>query len=361
MRKTNFMAQYLNKKMSNNSNRYQAIDSLRGIAALIVVFFHFTMYRPEAQFGFKLGITGVDLFFIISGFVIYMSINKAHNSLDFVINRISRLYPTYWTCVTFTFILLSVYSIFINGGLGKINFIQYLGNMTMFQFYLKISDIDGPYWTMIIEMTFYIGILLLFHFKMLKHLKIIGIGLCVLVVIMTTFWGDIYIVKKLIYWLPLLLFIPLFFAGTVFYTIYTNKNKLFENYIILIICLISQILLFKYSGKSSMFISHNEYTMMLTIYFVLFILFVNNKLNFIVSRWTLFLGKISFALYLIHQLVSRNFIIPFFTIKMQVNFWLASFFVALPVVIIIAWFINYYIEVPMSKLMKERLRKIANR
>lgn len=55
------------------SNRYTELDALRGIAALMVVFFHFTMDRPQGQMGFKLGVTGVDLFFIISGFVIFMS------------------------------------------------------------------------------------------------------------------------------------------------------------------------------------------------------------------------------------------------------------------------------------------------
>ena len=89
--------------MENKSNRYQELDALRGIAAIMVVLFHFTMGRKEANLGFKLGTTGVDMFFIISGFVIFMSINKVKTSGEFIINRISRLYPTYWACVTFTF------------------------------------------------------------------------------------------------------------------------------------------------------------------------------------------------------------------------------------------------------------------
>lgn len=338
------------------NNRYVELDALRGIAALMVVVFHFTMGRTEAKHGFKLGTTGVDLFFIISGFVIYMSLNKVKNSLDFVINRVSRLYPTYWACVTFTFVLISVFSIFKNGGLGQIDFISYFGNMTMVQFYLKVPDLDGPYWTMIIEMIFYMGILFLFHFKMIKYLNIIGIGLSVLVVFLTSFWSDIFIVNKIINQIPLLQFIPLFFAGTIFYKIYTFKSKLVENYTILIICLISQILLFNYSGRSRAYITHGEYAIMLIIYFTLFTLFVNDKLNFIVSKWTLFLGKISFALYLIHQYISRVLIIPFFTKTLHINFWIASFLVSLPIVILLASFITYYIEIPISKQMKEKLR-----
>jgi len=43
--------------------RYEELDALRGIAALIVVFFHFTMGQKEFNTFFKLGTTGVDLFF----------------------------------------------------------------------------------------------------------------------------------------------------------------------------------------------------------------------------------------------------------------------------------------------------------
>src|ERR1044072_9360250 len=91
------------------SSRIKELDALRGIAALMVVFFHYTFWRPQAKLGFNLGTTGVDLFFMISGFVIFMSLLHINQSKEFVINRISRLYPGYWACVTFTFIALSVY------------------------------------------------------------------------------------------------------------------------------------------------------------------------------------------------------------------------------------------------------------
>lgn len=347
----------MDTKLQNN--RFKELDALRGIAALMVVLFHFTMGKPEATLGFKLGTTGVDLFFVISGFVIYMSVNKAKTSLDFVINRISRLYPTYWACVTVTFIVIAINSYNKNGGLDQIDLKSYLGNMTMFQFYLGIKDLDNPYWTMIIEMIFYIVIVFLLHFKILKHLNAIGIVSCALVVVMTLFWGDVHAVKVIIRFIPLTQFIPLFFAGTIFYKIYTHHKKLLQNYVIVIFCLISQILLFQYSGRSRTYINQTEYAIMLLIYFTLFSLFVNNKLSFIVSKWTLFLGKISFALYLIHQYISIRFIIPFLTDKLQVNFWIAAFLVALPIVIILASLITYYIEIPMSKRMKEKLRKVA--
>ncbi len=324
---------------------------------MMVVFFHFTMGRKEAQLGFKLGTTGVDLFFIISGFVIFMSLTKVKNSRDFIINRVSRLYPTYWTCVSITFLLIIIDKICKH---SDIPFIQYIGNMTMFQYYFRIPDLDGCYWTMIIEMIFYIGILFLFQFKVLRYLNFLGITLSVILAICTSvFNNNNPVINRLFQAIPLLQFIPLFFAGTVFYKMYTEKTKLLENYAIVIICLVCQILLFNYSGRSRLFISHFEYGIMVTLYFCLFTLFINGRLKFVVSKVTLFLGKISFALYLIHEHISIDIIIPFLVNKLHVNFWIASVCITLPIIIGLAALITYKIEVPFSKKMKEKLRAMA--
>ncbi len=340
--------------------RVKELDALRGIAALLVVFFHFTMYRPQANYGFKLGTTGIDLFFIISGFVILMSLTKIKSSADYAINRISRLYPAYWAAVTFTFImiLLSPYLEVFFAQPASLD--EYLGNMTMFQFYLQIPNLDGPYWTLIIEINFYIGMFLLFHFKKLPFINAIGITLSLLSVIMTSFFYDLFVVKWVFTRIPLLQYVPLFFAGTVFYKVYSKKNKLTENYLILAICLICQLLLFKHSGRSHRFISHGEYAMMLILYFSLFTLFVNGKLQFIVTRVTMFFGKISYPLFLVHQYVSISIIIPFLTNELHLNFWIASFCITLPIATLLATCITYYIEVPGGLIMKDKLRALRS-
>lgn len=340
------------------SKRIEELDALRGIAALLVLLFHFTMGRPEANLGFKMGTTGVDLFFIISGFVIFMSISKIANSKDFIINRISRLYPTYWAAVTFSFLLIVFISVIRIGNFSEIHFRTYVGNMTMFQFYLLIPDIEQPYWTMIVEMLFYISILFLFHFKLLKYINIIGLTFTILPVILTQLFFDILLVQQIIYWIPLLQFIPLFFAGTIFYKIYSSKTKLVKQYAMLVSCLTCQILLFNYSGRSKDYIIQTEYAAMLFIFFGLFILFVNGKMVFMVSKATLFFGKISFPLYLIHQFISIKIIIPFLTDKLHINFWIASIAVALPVVVLLATGITYFVEIPMGKSMKKKLQTI---
>ncbi|MFT3681918.1 MAG: acyltransferase [Ferruginibacter sp.] len=340
-------------------SRFRELDVLRGIAALFVVFFHLTMNEPQYKHIFKLGVTGVELFFMISGFVIFMSLQKISSSAAFVINRISRLYPTYWTAVTFSLLLHLLFQYLTHNLALKSLFIKYIGNMTMFQFYMKIYNLESPYWTLIIEMLFYILILILFHFKLLKWVKHIFFVLSLTTVISIAFAFDNFWVKTIISQIPLFQFIPLFFAGILFYKIYSGeKRKNSWNYLLVIFCLVSQQLLFQYAGGSRRFISWTEYNLILTFYFILFTIIINLDANFIINRFTLFFGKISFALYLTHKYVSLKYIIPLFHLKLGMNFWMVVFLIDIPIVIGIASFITYKIEIPYSKKMKDALQKI---
>ena len=74
-------------------------------------------------------------------------------------------------------------------------------------------------------------------------------------------------------------------------------------------------------------------------------------MKFVVNQITLFLGKISFPLYLIHQYISREILIPILQNKFGLTFWL-SIIVSLIVVILIANFISKYIEFKLNKKIK---------
>jgi len=226
----------------------------------------------------------------------------------------------------------------------------------MFQFYLGGPNLDDSYCTLIIEMTFYILMLFIFEKKWLKHSNIICIILCSATVFLTHYYHKITYINNIFMWLPLLQFLPLFFAGITFYKIYSNKNGLAYKYLIIAFCFMCQIILFPDAGRSNSFINWTEYNMMLFIYFTLFALFVNDRLTFIVNKTTLFLGKISYALYLIHQYISLKLILPIFYVNLGLNFWIVVFFIDLPIIIGLATFMTYQIEVPYSKKIKEKLR-----
>jgi len=339
--------------------RVLELDALRGIAALMVVFYHYTVDRPQADLGFFLGTTGVELFFMISGFVILMSLNSVKSSLQFVVNRISRLYPTYWACVTCTFIALTIY---YHVDLGYNEIERYLGNLTMFQFYFNISDIDDSYWTMIIEMTFYIGMLVLFHLKKINYLNLIGFVIILGVNISGLFFHNSAIVKEIFNSIQIVLYLPLFISGTIFYNLYFNKEKIWQRYSLLALCLIAQILSYNYTDRFRFSVNQTQYSIMLIVYYALFSLIVNHKLGFIVSKGTLFIGKISFAVYLIHQAFSIKILLPFFMEDLNFNFWISSLVFSIPIVIIIATLITYFIEIPFGRLLKQNLfaKKLAN-
>lgn len=148
-----------------NRARVNEIDLLRFIAALAVVFFHYA-FRGHAADGLSVmpypwlapaamyGYLGANLFFIISGFVILMT--AEHGSLrGFVVSRVVRLYPAFWACCSVTFLVVLAF------GAPRFHatFGQYAANMSMLNGFIGFAGfdwIDGSYWTLFVEMKFYL-------------------------------------------------------------------------------------------------------------------------------------------------------------------------------------------------------------
>ncbi|MCK6057236.1 acyltransferase family protein [Micrococcus luteus] len=146
--------------------RFRELDGLRGIAALAVVFSHYTgahnSHYPQDPAAFHdaaWGAAGVQLFFIISGFVIFMSARGARRPSDFAISRAARLYPPYWISLVFAVVLLLLHPVpgfpFTWG--------QALVNLTMVQRWVGVDNVVDVYWTLAVEMQFYVIILILLY------------------------------------------------------------------------------------------------------------------------------------------------------------------------------------------------------
>lgn len=143
------------------------LDGLRFAAALGVVLFHFTAKQHQAwgrpvdevfpvlHTFTSLGYYGVHLFFVISGFVILMTA-WGKDIPSYVASRVSRLYPAYLVAVPLAALLLGV----IWSGQKNISVYQVAVNLTMLQGAFGIDHIDGVYWTLWVELRFYVLIAL---------------------------------------------------------------------------------------------------------------------------------------------------------------------------------------------------------
>lgn len=351
-----------------NNKRLLELDSLRGIAALFVVFFHFTLYREEANLGFRFGVTGVDLFFIISGFVIFLTLEKTRTWQDFAVSRFSRLYPAYWVCVSLTTVVMLVAQTFnfepIQHHFSKNpapGIPEYLANMSMFQYYFRVWDIDGPYWTLLIEMLFYFLMAGLFIFRQLKRIEWIGSAmLAVIAVYSTVLNAYVPFAHKLVaLGIPLINYFPLFFAGILFYR-QKFERQTAVRYVLLALCLLVQASLFDDGVRSNGYISQLEYLLVLVVYFGTFTLYANNRLGFIVNKVTIYLGSISYSLYLIHQFISLTIIIPVLMRVYHVNFWVAAFLIDLPILLVLATLIQRFVEKPAMNLIRREYKRIKS-
>jgi peptidoglycan/LPS O-acetylase OafA/YrhL len=152
--------------------RMAALDGLRLLAAVAVMLYHFTAREnpawgdgtvppdifPELSRYTMFGQFGVDLFFVISGFVILMSAwGRPVNA--FVTSRVTRLFPAYWAGVLLTGFLLVV----LWPERKEVQLSDIGANLTMLHEAFGVSSVDGVYWTLWFELRFYvmIGVLLL--------------------------------------------------------------------------------------------------------------------------------------------------------------------------------------------------------
>ncbi|GIH57954.1 acyltransferase [Microbispora rosea subsp. aerata] len=135
------------------------------MAAFAVMAFHFMaasrslwdehptkLFEPVARLT-TLGILGVELFFLISGFVILMSV-WGHTVGEFAVSRVSRLYPAYWFAVLVIFIMYRFSGVAAFD--PKLGDGEYLLNLTMFQAAFDVGHAGGVFWSLWVELRFYV-------------------------------------------------------------------------------------------------------------------------------------------------------------------------------------------------------------
>jgi len=89
-----------------------SIQYLRGCAALMVVFHHLGLQLRRVGYeGYWPSFlsSGVDLFFVISGFIMWITTKRGITTLAFFRRRVIRIVPLYWLLTTFVLVILNAF------------------------------------------------------------------------------------------------------------------------------------------------------------------------------------------------------------------------------------------------------------
>lgn len=152
------MINYLRKII--NIDRNPVLDLCRSLAILYVVIFHFMMNFPNApfQFIYNQGHLGVDLFFIISGYLVgrqplkLVLNNKKQNFKEFYIKRFFKIIPSFWFLILGAYLL---YNVFFPFPLKTFEAGEWFYYFTFTQNYSG-SNVLSHAWSLCVEEHFYI-------------------------------------------------------------------------------------------------------------------------------------------------------------------------------------------------------------
>jgi peptidoglycan/LPS O-acetylase OafA/YrhL len=172
------------ERTHSQAKRLVAFDALRFVAALMVVGLHHGIWDaltlssplragPGVVDVLKYGKFGVDVFFIISGFFVFMTA-EGRSWGDFLVARLTRLYPVFLLCCTISFLVITAW--------GQLpasetpHWRNYLGNITLVSFltgflpgFNGAGYVDGVYWTLAYEYVWYGAVALLLVRGSIEH------------------------------------------------------------------------------------------------------------------------------------------------------------------------------------------------
>ena len=187
---------------AGQSERIETLDFFRGLAILMVIAGHFLperlVFGNLANAVATLGRGGVVLFFLLSSYLIFMNL-KNQKITPFLCRRFFKIFPAYWLNV----LVLVVFGQYVVG-FQSYSTGTYLANFFMVPDLFKTDSISGVYWTLLIEVKFYIFIALYFHFLKNRFISLTLLLIILANAVVFMFRGQSSL---------LLTFFPVFFVG----------------------------------------------------------------------------------------------------------------------------------------------------
>jgi peptidoglycan/LPS O-acetylase OafA/YrhL len=278
--------------------RLAELDSLRGVAVLMVLAFHYTtrfgeLFPHVAWGGFALGGYGVHVFFLISGFVIVMTLERSEHAADFLVGRFSRLYPAYWSAI-----LLTSGALWLAGGpLAPPSAPQAAVNLTMLQGFFGVPSVDGAYWSLQVELLFYAMALAAFTAGMLRSPLLVPAWLVASAVYASPLWTahlaglpHAGLAARLL----ALEFAPYFAIGILFYRLYRRQGSATWSYVLI--------------GTALVLVARTqppEVALLIAAASAVLWKLVHGGVPLLRFRPLVFVGTISYPLYLLHQKIGH--------------------------------------------------------
>ena len=274
---------------SNPSTRIPSLDSLRGLAILMVIFGHFLPLRlsfAEAAFHVtSLGRGGVLLFFLLSGYLVFRNVER-QTTITFLSRRLFKILPAYWVNVVLVFMLGAWVT---HDGSWTVDVL--FSNFFMVQDLTHRDSLSGVYWTLLIEIKFYLFLSLQFLLLRDRYVLVVLAGLVAvnLAVWLTRGYASL-----------LLTFFPAFYVGI---RIRQAESAGWSRAAILSASGVSAIV------AASLFVFDDQYGRWSAIYVIVESLALVLVMRAGISNAVLnFFGRISYSHYLYHTVVGYAFL-----------------------------------------------------
>jgi peptidoglycan/LPS O-acetylase OafA/YrhL len=352
-------------------SRLYALDLIRFIAAAVVVLRHWVaigavyvgnhwvyawgMAQPKHIAPFLLvkisvyGDLGVQLFFLISGFVICMS-SWGRTLGQFGTSRISRLYPAYWFSVLASIaVLLAFPRLGVHRWPGS--FHDVLMNLTMTQSFYGVKDIDPVYWTLAAELRFYLLFAIVVAFGVTYRRVVYFCWLWVFAAMFTqiTANGTLEQIVQPAY-------APYFIAGVAFFLMWRFGSTMLLWALIGVSFLIAQSNLAPDPASfPEIGWAYPRWPMFACLvgFFALMTLVALHKLDWITWKPLATLGALTYPLYLLHQDIGFTMISY---LHQHLTFW-PTLGIAGAAILLLCYLVQRFVEPPVQRLLKNGFKK----
>ena len=340
------------KKRTTSRNRILEWDALRGIAAVFVMVHHYTE-RYESIYGhighyyyesLRGGQVGVCIFLMLSGYFMMVSLSKCNRLSEFIVKRSVRLYPAYIVAVLLTSIFVWVF-----GLPGRAcSLLDTFINFTMIQSFMGVKHVDGAYWTLVVELRYYFLFSFIFFFiarrKSDKSIYFAIAWLIAAALLQLLRNHTENIVVKAFSYLLIVEWCHVFIAGMMMSLMYKGilSNQILHR--VVLACMV-------YSFYSKTLPESIIFICVIVVFYMV----VYGKLGFLCNRFLVFLGGISYSLYLLHQNIGFIIIRGMESIGLTNEFFLV---IPMTIIILMATMVTYFVEHPIQAKLNQLVKKL---